>query len=439
MVFHGMVTLSTVNPFSSKRQSLDQQAELLAKAGCRKVVLAALFDFTMLFRGMLCVLILVSPLRFCEATAWETLSDEGIAADTFASYYKWAGPSTPEEVADVSLLATSFSTHSPCKALAMRDNCFSHNPKRARALLRRTHQTIHHNASLSGPDEILSRLKNQVFVFLGDSTMSASYASLVCFLSSFVEVKYEMMWLYKDDLILYDTRKQDKCPHHPSCYLLNAQVTIPSHNLTMYYQQHNVHRNREKRLLVSMVEGSSVVPTVVIVNFGAHYIHEKVFASELQTFRNDLVAVLARQRAAHIPSAQWHWLESFPQHFPNSGHRGGGYYDPGAPPPTHNTTTGELQCVPIVDEKLFHAEDWRNRVVDRILPELKLNSRVIPIAEALYSQWDAHVDYGDSQRAHKTAMDCTHYCLGSGVFRFVIDQVLGSVLACLHGACPIIL
>ena len=212
-------------------------------------------------------------------------------------------------------------------------------------------------------------------------------------------------------------------------------MNVPSHNLTMYYQQHNVHRGREKRLLTSMVEGSSVVPTVVILNFGAHYSHERTFANELQAFRHDLLSVLQRQRAANIPTAQWLWLESFPQHFANSGHRGSGYYDPGASL-TANFTAGQLRCAPIADTKLYYAEDWRNRVAEQVLPELKRSSRVIPIAEALYDQWDAHVDYGDSQRAHQTATDCTHYCLGSGVFRFVTHQILGAVLNCLHGACP---
>lgn len=91
-------------------------------------------------------------------------------------------------------------------------------------------------------------------------------------------------------------------------------------------------------------------------------------------------------------------------------------------------------CAPIADEKQAYQKDWRNRLLEEHLPAFK-SHHIVRISEALYSQYDAHVNYGDSFRP-EPHMDCTHYWTGSGVFRYVIEQVLKSVLVCVESGCP---
>jgi hypothetical protein len=137
-------------------------------------------------------------------------------------------------------------------------------------------------------------------------------------------------------------------------------------------------------------------------------------------------------------------MESFPQHF-----RGGNYNytaDTLEFDLLRSKKTRGLWCTPVTNGHHYHTENWRNRAVDMVLQDFVKEQRLIRIATALYGQWDAHVDYGDSLRVRATALqdgatpnsqqggavsvhkDCTHYCLGSGVFRFVIDEVVHTLL-----------
>jgi hypothetical protein len=182
--------------------------------------------------------------------------------------------------------------------------------------------------------------------------------------------------------------------------------------------------------------------STIIANLGVHYNDYKPLFTSLLEFQEDV-------RNLNGTAVRWLWLESFPQHF------SGGYYNYTADTvmfdPQHSKRTRGLWCTPVTNGRLYHTENWRNRAVDMVLQDFVKEQRVIRIATALYGQWDAHVDYGDSLRVRPAPAgtagttgtadgsdgtdahvhvhkDCTHYCLGSGVFRFVIDEVAHALI-----------
>jgi uncharacterized membrane protein YgcG len=248
--------------------------------------------------------------------------------------------------------------------------------------------------------------------------------------------------LLGDEMLTSDGLSPSKCPGKPDCYLLYAQSHYAAYNLTISYDQLNVYKNpRSHQALFALAHKW---PSAIIVNFGVHYNAYGVLINELQRFRNDMADLKKAEDAAGVRKTAWFWLESFPGHFAQ------GYYS-GAPPDTdlldpHNavynaagdlvrTLNPGLSCTPLENElKFLWEEDWRNRFVERVLPEFVRHDRILRIAHPLLPQWDAHVDYKDSLRVRGPGVrkDCTHYCQGSGVFRLVLSTLLSKLLGCLH-------
>jgi len=359
---------------------------------------------------------------------WENLTYSQLSNDPFANYYSWRGISGPNGTRNIAELTVSFTSESLCRALTMRDNCFSHNPSRAESLLRR--KFTFNSTTDEDPVVTLSTMRDQHILFAGDSIVLSVYQSFVCHLTQFANATYEYAWAYHEDTILSDSRGQDKCPGHPSCHLLGGQSFITRYNITIAYQQVNKYQGREKRTLHQMLMDKDTRPTMLILNLGAHYNEEKPFTRDIQALQKDFMQTKENQHNAGYYVTQLLWLERFPQHFPG----GAGFYQAAA---RHATARNQstLRCEPIVDQAKYFQSDWRNRAVETIMPELAPSNRIIAVAEPLYDQWDAHVDYGDSLRTPQQPADCTHYCLGSGVFRFVVERVLASIVGCVKGGC----
>ena len=384
------------------------------------------------------VLYFLSALIRCYGIVdqWGTLSESELTRDFYSGYYKWRGPANRDEIVNTTLLMASFTSHSPCRALAIRDNCFSHNPQRADALL---HRTLKQKSEIlqPNPKTILPLLKNKVILFVGDTTMAPVYASVVCHLSQLSTVSFNLSWHYDHNSKVQVDEHKNECPSHPSCHLMRGDSYFAATNTTFRYIQLNVYSGRFKMLLQPILRGKVEVPAVVFMNFGAHYDEKEHFHQDLTVFKADLIKLQNRHHYTNIPIGPWFWIESMPQHFPE-----GGYYDVNATRPdleAFRTAQAHfnLRCEAIADTASYHRNDWRNRLVEQIIPDFMRNARLIQIAEALYDQWDAHVDHGDSFRTEAHA-DCTHYCTASGVFRYIVEKVISSIFSCLRGQknCP---
>ena len=95
----------------------------------------------------------------------------------------------------------------------------------------------------------------------------------------------------------------------------------------------------------------------------------------------------------------------------------------------HENASENRYCGPYQSFHSFYNADWRNRILSSIFPQLYETKRVIEIATALYTQWEVHNGlFNHLVRPGSAAVDCTHYCHGSGVFQLVTSSILGSVL-----------
>lgn len=373
-------------------------------------------------------------------------SDSNIKGDQYASAYKWQGPQNNHFDDTVSLM-NGYKSNSTCRVMTIRDNCFSHNPDRARNLLNRywkLNSKPKWFVDIADSDELprlLVEFQNKSIAFFGDSTVLSVFTSFVCYLGQGTDTEYKMVWLDDEDHILLDVNGQTKCPYHPSCYILAGVVFLPEYQITLIYDQINTYNNRHtKQVLHTIVDGPNPRPDVVIINLGVHYNDLNSFVHEVWSLKGDLKNILHRQKEFNSKYISWHWLESFPQHFPN------GYFSEGdgrgiahtlesvLPSNATNASINPaiLNCKPYLNATDFYQKDWRNRLPEQIMHEFYTHHRVIKIAEPLYEQWDAHVDYGDSRRILSTSSDCTHYCTASGIFRFVLNEVVSSVKKCLH-------
>jgi hypothetical protein len=272
---------------------------------------------------------------------------------------------------------------------------------------------------------------------MGDSTVVSTFASFVCHLGIGQSTQHDLKWMLPGDRIVHSINGQGECPGSADCYLLQGRSHIEAYNLTVLYQQMNGYGRKARTALRETAE--RFPSSVIIANLGVHYNDYKPLFTSLLEFQEDV-------RNLNGTAVRWLWLESFPQHF------SGGYYNYTADTvmfdPQHSKKTRGLWCTPVTNGRIYHTENWRNRAVDMVLQDFVKVQRVIRIATALYGQWDAHVDYGDSLRVRpapaadtgnagrsdgtdarvRVHKDCSHYCLGSGVFRFVIDEVVHSLL-----------
>ena len=403
------------------------------------------------------------------------MQDENVAkSDSFAKYYGWRGV-TKETAAskDKDKLIMEFTTHSPCHCMTIRDNCFSQNPVRARELIRREFKGESERALPNVLADFMTSIRNKSLLMVGDSTLVATYASLVCHISQFVNTSHHLVWLIEPDKLINEKMGQKGCPGNIHCHIISGYTTFPDHNATITYHQGNNYSKRMQRMMWSLVEEGQ---HAVIVNMGVHHNAYHTLHGDLLRFNADLKT----WRHSH-PHISWHWMESFPQHF------SGGNFDESrdtqkliplqqrlanisASISNSRSSSNDssstsisggnsssvsavdivlqgtskrsweklLLCTPHHNDTYSHAQDWRNRLAESVFSDFTKNERMIRIARPLYSQWDSHVDYGDSVRGEDNmshVKDCTHYCLGSGVFRFVISQVMTAVTRCLEGHC----
>jgi hypothetical protein len=357
--------------------------------------------------------------------SWRDMNGAALLNDNFAKVYQWNGPKAMNFSA-IGDVMNEYSAQMACPVIFVRDNCFSHNPQRAKRLIRR-YWPVRNTAAGNNIVKSLNKLRNQRVLFVGDSTMAAAFTSFSCYFTPVSNATFQSLWLLPNDVLVDDKQNQTRCPRDPDCYLLHSYVVFADYNLTIRYQQLNTYTALQRRTIRDWVSAPGYVQTIVILNMGVHYNNYKHFLRDMETLKGDIADWGEQQRRQYgtlEPISRIYWMESFPQHFSN------GYFDDDVDRVNFNPARapraqGGLWCSPPKVSFAVYARerDWRNRLAEKVLE----NQRMIRIALPLYSQWDAHVDYGDSLRVNSTHKDCTHYCLGSGVFRLVVHEILSTI------------
>ncbi len=122
------------------------------------------------------------------------------------------------------------------------------------------------------------------------------------------------------------------------------------------------------------------------------------------------------------------WMETTPQHYGTSN----GYY-------AKVNAVSEHTCSPIYNPKLpgdlerIRSLDWRNRLAEKHLEPLiqRKKMSIIPIANDLYSQYDAHLVGTSSELQHLVGhggIDCTHFCFPGNVNRYMVLKMYNVML-----------
>ena len=355
-------------------------------------------------------------------SVWQHLHLRDLKNDQFSQYYlkgvNITGRNTIEGI------VKEFNDTNVCPAIFQRDSCLTHNPERALNLLSRRWVRSRPIGKFT-PATVLDKLRNQYIYFLGDSSIASSYGSFVCYLNQYSKARFKQFWLLPGDIMFAETVPK-QCPHNPDCYLLASTAVFLEYNLTIQYEQINTYTRKAQLLPNSL----SPTTSMVIINLGLHYHSSKHLLKSLIELKTEINQINENRLNSNLTQISWHYMESFPQHFSQ------GYYNAEfdhrlAQLATDNLimkSNSKLSCTAISNAALYHSRDWRNDLAKDVFGYLTQTHRFISIAAPLYSQWDAHVDYGDSLRVRDAYIDCTHYCFGSGVFRLVVEEIIQSLL-----------
>ena len=299
-----------------------------------------------------------------------------------------------------------------CAADTFMHSCFFHQTfARASSLLNRVWVTNSSNCVDFSPLLFLKRLENRTLFLVGDSTTMQVFQSFVCSVIPVTRVNLDIGWHFEDVNGHYRDKKV--CPlgaHH--CHILRGQASFPSFNSRMTFRWLSQY---DKSGLIRSLLVDSKREDFVVINFGLHTNDLAAFKAQLTLMREDFL----EQRAVRkFPT--YFFRESFPTHFsthsPLSGY---GYY---------SSNVSGKRCVPypLSNESDIYLSDWRNNLLPVFLNATDI--RLIPLARALYSQFDAHVD-GDSKTIYFPFADCTHYCAQSAIFSYVKLIILNHLLA----------
>lgn len=303
----------------------------------------------------------------------------------------------------------------PIELFAM--NCFFlDDTEKANKLARRKWVTSDPNCLEFDGKEFLRAIENKKVYMAGDSTMRQTWVQLVCALHNHTEVVSFANW----DMPLSSNPAAERvirysCPFgKENCRILQGilvtgSAKFPEYNAEIQLGWHNLYHTGVLQEIKEKLHYSS--NDIIIANFGVHYNfgEEQKFLLNLNEFASDLSGL---RESSNTPSV--FFMQSFPQHFPGVTHRNGYYY----------RAEAAEWCAPIANGDLTYAAeyDWRNNYAHQILGD-KLP--IIKIADAMYSQHDAHI--GPNLNDLKIA-DCMHYCEPSGVFHYIHRMIYNTMM-----------
>lgn len=297
------------------------------------------------------------------------------------------------------------STRLLCPIESIIYDCFRHESDegRTRALKLRARKFVLSkdpgNCHYLSSYDFLSAHNGKTIIFLGDSVGLQMFQSVVC----------ELLVAARATFVITHDNHAERCIVPNGCSTVStADVYFRSSRTRLIF--HTLYWGLYRREVVTFFR--KLQPTtgannlMFVVLFGIHYneypgkpiqFHDSAdFRQHLGDFRQDV--------ETQIAGSIVFLLQVPPQHF--SGSNQNGYWC---------GFESKDVCGPLRNLTKAIQEDWRNRYIDNL--KLPQNLHVVRIADALYTQWDAHF----------SEYDCTHYCKQSGIWDFIRLQLFNSM------------
>lgn len=241
------------------------------------------------------------------------------------------------------------------------------------------------------PFHFLRFLEGKTMLMLGDSIMGQLYIHLVCSLIDVAEAEYKLVWA---------------SGHQQQGHFNSADVFFPFVNATVSFRKRWMYSAGDLERAVAGLTNLHLV----VVNFGLHYNsfpRKPPQEPDPGDYRNALT-LLSRDMGSFLtekPPVELFLLETLPQHF--AGSTTNGFY---------NFDYKMEGCRPIKNV----SDDWRLSTMHSI--KYPPGVKIIKVTEALYSQWDAHIEEGVDG-------DCSHWCFESAALRYVRLQIWNALFA----------
>lgn len=263
------------------------------------------------------------------------------------------------------------------------------------------------------PMQLMEKLRDKHVVFMGDSILIQLWVSLVCTIHPLLDTQLAVHFAK------LGTCNNITCPdphsnRHGSLH--RGWIYVPSYNLSLSLVQEPRYSLKAVEHIYSKHHLSS--SDLVVFNYGVHFNNRSEFDAVVRTFKAEIIegkyGYGGPDSGTGVPAWKQHlppilYFQAAPQHFPG----GNGYYSPQDSSPY----AGQCQAA---DPARRRAEDWRNSVLDEHLLSIGdgIDSplHMVRIAEALYSQHDAHVG---TEPYVRLPLDCTHWCFPSGIFKYM--------------------
>lgn len=273
------------------------------------------------------------------------------------------------------------------------------------------------------PLEFLSLVRDRRVFFVGDSIMGNLFISLLCALYHTSEAVYRVNFvkLYHCDNVL--------CPLNEAKHSYNrgGAITFHATNTTLTYTM----INSPSKDVAGVLERYGVTSgDILVLNPGLHFNDKDKYRNAMETLKESLQS-LKTSTPERFPIIFYN--EITPQHFPDMPN---GYYAQ-----ITENYSGTRICKPFYDPtnsssvRAAHAQDWRNRIMEDVLASLisKGDVTVIPIASALYDQYDAHLG---TSPFYYVPFDCTHWCFPGNVDRYMQLMLFNGILRKLRTIVP---
>jgi hypothetical protein len=329
-----------------------------------------------------------------------------------------------------------------CPSESLLHACYFHksrNRLQTKSLEYRLYFPTNPTCDQFNPTLFLDTIRHRRIIMIGDSVMSQIFNSLLCSLYKVVTtatygLHFERLWR--------DNCTPTTCPFNQAnhSHLDGGWINFPLFNASIiHFSLFNYHFVALKDLLDDLA-----VPLtshdIVIHNFGLHYDNETDNQRVMNTFAYDIVKFLNDETPSNLKpkpkpklnpnpnknhpksttksvsnhgGANWFFLDTVPQHFSTPLN---GYYS------KHMQRPAVCEATINFTEKFIH--DWRNRIAEKALSNIHSRFHYVPMALALYDQYDAHVGVN---LLRFSTVDCTHWCYPSNIFRYLHMIVLNMI------------
>jgi hypothetical protein len=365
----------------------------------------------------------------CGAGNWVNASNDNL-------YYLFGSRVQQQPNLDVNANLNNFFAEA-CPAESLLRACYFHtgkDPTKIQSLERRVFKPNNPQCKQFQPLDFLEMLRNRRLILYGDSIMSQIFSAFVCALYRLTTSSYGM-----DFVKLWKGQCNEiNCPFGKPQHSLFAGgwINFPVVNVSIIQITASYYGFKEFEAVLHQYAPLSS-HDIILYNFGMHYNNETEYGLQMTRFAEDMKTKFLntsyhwhRRREEHeslvshgdavlnddetdetstesslVP--ELFFIESSPQHFDSPLN---GYYK------QETNDYHKDYCDATTDMNLKYEHDWRNRIAEKALINLHPRLHYIPMAYALYSQYDAHVGLEPLPYA---PIDCTHWCYPSNIFKYM--------------------